>query len=222
MTRRLIVTISLSLSLAGVHGGALAQQTETPGTVTLNGVSGTSLLGPDGTYRVTENSPPIINVPGGTSVEIVPAAAPEPPADTTVDETSGPVATDTDGDGVADSDEVDRYGTDLEIWDTDGDGLSDSDELFAAGTDPLVRDTDGDGVLDGSVESAASTEEVVEEAVEPEASGLDSDNDRLADADEAAIGTDPTTPDADGDGYYDGDEVNLGTDPLDATSFPAG
>jgi hypothetical protein len=212
----------LSLSLAGVHGGALAQQTEAPGTVTLNGVSGSSLLGPDGTYRVTENSPPIVNVPPDTSVEIVPAAAPEPVADTTGDETSEPVATDTDGDGVADSDEVDLYGTDPETWDTDGDGLSDSDELFVAGTDPLVWDTDGDGVLDGGGETAASTELVVEEEAAPEASGGDSDNDRLADADEAAVGTDPNSPDADGDGYYDGDEVNLGTDPLDPASFPIG
>ncbi len=70
-------------------------------------------------------------------MEIVPPAAPEPVADTTVDETSEPVATDTDGDGVADSDEVDLYGTDPETWDTDGDGLSDGDELFVAGTDPL-------------------------------------------------------------------------------------
>ena len=44
--------------------------------------------------------------------------------------------------------------------------------------------------------------------------------DRLADSDEAAIGTDPTSPDSDGDGYYDGDEVNLGTDPHDPASFP--
>jgi hypothetical protein len=180
----------------------------------------TSLLGPDGTYRVTENSPPIVNVPGGTRVEIVPAAAPEPPADTTVDETSESVATDTDGDGVVDTDEVDLYGTAAETWDTDGDGLSDGDELFVSGTDPLLWDTDGDGVADGGVEMAASTELVAEEAAAPEALGLDSDNDRLADADEAAVGTDPATPDADGDGYYDGDEVNLGTDPLDPASFP--
>jgi Bacterial TSP3 repeat len=222
MTRRLIVTISLSLSLAGVHGGALAQQTEAPGTVTLTGVSGASLLGPDGTYRVTENSPPIINVPGDTHVEIVPAGAPEPVAKTTGDETSASVATDTDGDGVADSDEVDLYGTDPEIWDTDGDELSDSDELFVAGTDPLVWDTDSDGVMDGGGETAASTELVVEEGAGAEASGLDSDNDRLADADEATFGTDSATPDADGDGYYDGDEVNLGTDPRDPASFPVG
>jgi hypothetical protein len=222
MKRRFVVMISLSLNLVGVHCGALAQQTESPGTVTLNGVSGSSLLGPDGTYRVTETSPPIINVPGGTSVEIVPAAAPEPTAETTEDETSEPLANDTDGDGVADSDEVDLYGSDPEIWDTDGDGVSDGDELFVAGTDPLVWDTDGDGVSDGGVEMAVSTELVVEEGAGPEVSDLDSDNDRLADADEATVGTDPAIPDADGDGYYDGDEVNLGTDPRDPASFPVG
>src|SRR5215203_3194652 len=127
MTRRLIATISLSLSLGlgGMHSAALAQESNedlsatngdaaalgngnassAPGTVTRNGVSGLSLLGPYGTYRVTENSPPVVNVPSGTSVEIVPPAAPESVADTTVDGTSEPVATDTDGDGVADSDE---------------------------------------------------------------------------------------------------------------------
>jgi hypothetical protein len=222
MKRRFVIMISLGLNLVGVHSGALAQQTESPGTVTLNGVSGSSLLGPDGTYRVTETSPPIIDVPGGTSVEIVPAVAPESTAETTEDATSEPLATDSDGDSVADSEEVDLYGSDPEIWDTDGDGVSDGDELFVAGTDPLVRDTDGDGVSDGVVEMVASTELVVEEGAGPEASGLDSDNDRLADADEATVGTDPAIPDADGDGYYDGDEVNLGTDPLDPASFPVG
>src|SRR5215218_5831571 len=107
MKRRLIATISLSLSLAGLHSAAIAQESSetltatngdaatlgngnassAPGTVTRNGVSGVSLLGPDGTYRVTESSPPIVNVPDTTSVEIVPRAAPAPAAETTVDET---------------------------------------------------------------------------------------------------------------------------------------
>ena len=263
MKRRLIVTLSLSLTLAGVHGDALAQHTDflgdraalaqessetlsatngdaatlgtgnassAPGTVTRNGVSGTSLLGPDGTYRVTENSPPIVNVPENTSVEIVPPAAPEPVAETTVDETSEPVATDTtdtDGDSVVDSEEIDLYGTDPKTWDTDGDGLSDGDELFVVGTDPHIWDTNGDGVSDGGVEAAAETEPPAADDGAPAVadhvagtSSVDSDTDRLADAEEAAFGTDPTTPDADGDGYYDGDEVNLGTDPLDPASFP--
>src|SRR5215204_755195 len=249
--RRLITAISLSLSLGlcGMHGAALAQETtedmtatngdaaalgngnasSAPGTVTRNGVSGISLLGPDGTYRVTETSPPIVNVPSGTSVEIVPPAAPESVTDTTVDETSAPVATDTDGDGVADSDEVDLYGTDPETWDTDGDGLSDGDELFVGGTDPLVWDTNGDGVSDGGVAAVADVDPLLAEEVAPvvvedtasSTTSVDSDADRLADADEAAVGTDPTSPDSDGDGYYDGDEVNLGTDPLDAASLPA-
>jgi hypothetical protein len=201
-----------------------------PGTVTRAGVSGTSLLGPDGTYRVSENSPPIVNVPSGTRVEIAPPAAPEPVADTTVDETSEPGATDTDGDGVADSDEIDVYGTDPETWDTDGDNLADGDELLVGGTDPLLWDTNGDGISDGGVEAAVDSEPVIAEDAAPvvadppasDATGVDSDNDRLADANEAAVGTDPTTPDADGDGYYDGDEVNLGTNPLDAASFPVG
>ena len=230
MTRRLIAAVSLclSLGLGGMQGAALAQETNedltatngdaatlgngnassAPGTVTRNGVSSTSLLGPDGTSRVTENSPPIVNVPSGTSVEIMPAAAPAPVADTTVDETSAPVATDADGDAVADSDEVDLYGTDPETWDTDGDGVSDGGVEAAAESESLVAD-DGAAAVEG-------------EGAAPEASSVDSDNDRLADTDEAAVGTDPTTPDADGDGYYDGDEVNLGTDPLDATSFPTG
>ncbi len=261
MKRRLIVTVSLSLSLSGGYDGVLAQHPESPGdsvtlaqeikedltatngdaaalgtgnassapgTVTRAGISGTSLLGPDGTYRVTESSPPIVNVPENTNVEIVPAAAPDPVAETTVNETSELVAADTDGDGVVDSDEVDHYGTDPDTWDTDGDGLSDGDELFVGGTDPFLWDTNGDGVSDAGIKAEAAADPLIVEDTgtviaadaAPEASGADSDNDRLADADEAAVGTDPTTPDADGDGYYDGDEVNLGTDPLDPANFP--
>jgi hypothetical protein len=221
-----------SEDLTATNGDAAAlgngNASSAPGTVTRNGVSGSSLLGPDGTYRVTETSPPIVNVPSDTYVEIVPPAAPEPVADTTVDETSAPVATDTDGDGVADSEEVDLYGTDPETWDTDGDGLSDGDELFVGGTDPLLWDTNGDSVSDGGVETAVDSESVVAEDAAPVATddaattSADSDTDRLADADEAAVGTDPTSPDSDGDGYYDGDEVNLGTDPIDPASFPIG
>jgi hypothetical protein len=252
MKRHLIaaVGLSLSLGLGGMDSVALAQATNedltatngdaaargngnassAPGTVTRNGVSATSLLGPDGTYRVTENSPPIVNVPSGTSVEIVPPAASEPVADMTVEEMSEPVAIDTDGDSVADSDEVDLYGTDPETWDTDSDGLSDGDELFVSGTDPLVWDTNGDGVSDGGVEAVADidplvaedTAPVVEEDAASSTTSGDSDADRLADADEAAVGTDLNSPDSDGDGYYDGDEVNLDTDPLDPASFPVG
>jgi len=214
-----------------------------PGTITRNGVSGLSLLGPDGTYKVTEISPPNVSVSGDTTVvDLVPAPAPESSPDTTdTTETVEPVvadATDTDGDGVTDDDEVALYGTDAGTWDSDGDGLSDSEELFIAGTDPLVWDTNGDGIADGDQEAAdtgapvtegdapVTTEDESAVVVDDGASGAssvddDADADRLADDAEAAAGTDPTSPDSDGDGYYDGDEVNLGADPLDAASVPA-
>lgn len=47
---------------------------------------------------------------------------------------------DTDGDGVADGDEINIYGTDPLNPDTDGDGASDGNELFWTKTDPLVPD----------------------------------------------------------------------------------
>ncbi|MDQ3167625.1 MAG: hypothetical protein M3P94_03140 [Chloroflexota bacterium] len=74
--------------------------------------------------------------------------------------------------------------------------------------------------------------------------GTDSDSDRLTDAQEAALGTDPAAQDSDGDGIDDGTEIidfgtdplnpdsdadgfsdgdeqyTFGTDPLDAASFP--
>jgi hypothetical protein len=49
-----------------------------------------------------------------------------------------PTNADTDGDGVADGDEINIYGTDPTLFDTDGDGDSDGQELFGIKTDPLV------------------------------------------------------------------------------------
>jgi hypothetical protein len=208
-----------------------------PGTVT--GGSGTALLGPDGTYSVTEVPPSNVTVgEAGTLApepvyEPVPVTEPAPEAVAAPVETTEPVVADTDGDEVADVDEANLYGTDSLAWDTDGDGLSDGEELFATGTDSLVWDTDGDGLSDGE-EVASGTDplgaagvagSVQDTATGPEGAAaetasLDSDADRLADADEAAVGTDPTNPDTDGDGYYDGDEMNLGTGPFDPMSYP--
>ena len=227
--------------LTATNGNAAARgngnASSAPGTVTRNGVSGLSLLGPDGTYKVTESSPPIINVSGETTdVSVVPApgieAAPAAVAESTeTTETAEPVTTettDTDGDGVTDDDEVTTYGTDPGTWDSDGDDLSDGDELFSAGTDPLVWDTNGDGIADGGVETAVDADALAAESDAPmdaadaaaSTTSVDSDADRLADVDEATVGTDPASPDSDGDGYYDGDEVNLNTAPLDPAIFP--
>ncbi|MBR4172610.1 MAG: hypothetical protein IKR48_13245 [Kiritimatiellae bacterium] len=61
---------------------------------------------------------------------------------------TSPIASDTDGDGVADGDELLVYGTDPQSPDTDGDGIADGDELLVYGTDPQNLDTDGDGISD--------------------------------------------------------------------------
>ena len=56
-------------------------------------------------------------------------------------------ATDTDGDGLSDSDERFAYKTDPASSDTDGDGLPDGEEI-AMGSSPIAADTDGDGLGD--------------------------------------------------------------------------
>lgn len=202
--------------------------TSAPGTITRGDETVMAPPAPTNTRRVTESTPPTVNAPGATSIDIVPAADRAPAAETPSEGTSDAVAVDTDGDWVPDADEVNSYGTDPNTWDTDGDGLSDGDELYVTGTDPFLWDTNGDGIADGGAEETSTTgTEAAPEAdagvatEAAEAASVDSDNDRLADADEATYGTDPATPDADGDGYYDGDEVNLGADPLDPASFPA-
>lgn len=60
-----------------------------------------------------------------------------------------PYNPDTDGDGLTDGDEVQRYKTDPTKKDTDGDGIKDGDEINKSKTDPTKKDTDGDGTSDG-------------------------------------------------------------------------
>jgi len=259
MKRYLIVTIGLSLSLFGLPGGVLAQQTAPP--IITGNVSGPCVAGVnagDSTITCGDLRPaPGLTVitPAGVEkgpapVDVAPVPAPAPEAEPAPVDEPAPVAepapettvasetdldadnypdaleveagldpnnVDTDGDGVADGDEVNIYGTDPTVFDTDGDGVSDGGELFDRRTDPLVADG-------AAADSSNATAEEVAAPVDgtaPAVSGDDSDMDRLADADEATAGTDPTNPDSDGDGYYDGDEVNLGTGPLDPASVPA-
>ena len=183
-----------SEDLSATNGDAAALGTgnasAAPGNVTRGGVpvSGAALLGPDGKYSVTENSPPTVSVSGTSStppvIEPAPGTALAPEAVAAPVETTEPVAADavvadtavasdtdldadnyldaaelevgldptnpdTDGDGVADGDEVDIYFTDPLVWDSDGDGISDGEELFGLLTDPLLWDTNGNGVSDG-------------------------------------------------------------------------
>lgn len=55
---------------------------------------------------------------------------------------------DSDGDGLSDDDERDKYSTDPNNPDTDSDGLNDGLEV-ETGTDPLDPDTDKGGIRDG-------------------------------------------------------------------------
>lgn len=49
---------------------------------------------------------------------------------------------------------------------------------------------------------------------------VDPDKDGLADAGEAALGSDPGNPDSDDDGFNDGDEAAENTNPMDAEDHP--
>ena len=59
------------------------------------------------------------------------------------------VLDDRDGDGLSTADELYVYGTDPGCPDTDGDGVADGEEIVRT-LDPLVRDFDGDGLADGA------------------------------------------------------------------------
>ena len=120
------------------------------------------------------------------------------------------VASDSDGDGVPDSDDAfpndssetadnDGDGTgDNADLDDDNDGLPDSDEV-RRGTNPLIADTDGDGLSDGAEVNTHNSNPLL----------VDTDSDDLSDGDEVnRHGTNPALADTDGDGLNDGVEVN--------------
>ncbi len=123
------------------------------------------------------------------------------------------VDVDSDGDGLADSDETQGtygYVTNPNDPDTDGEGLSDGDEVLIYGTNPLNVDTDGDWLKDSAEVQIHGTDPTL----------ADTDGDGVNDYDEVNVyGTDPNDTDSDNDGLTDGEEVNThGTDPLDSDS----
>ena len=118
-----------------------------------------------------------------------------------------PLEADSDGDRLADVEELwttftdpanprtDGTTPDADA-DPDGDGLGHFREL-ASGTDPLVADTDGDSLLDGAELDAHGTLPTAP----------DTDADDLTDDSELRLGTDPTDPDSNDNGVLDGHEV---------------
>lgn len=116
--------------------------------------------------------------------------------------TTNPKSSDTDKDGLIESEEdknrngrVDVGETDPNVPDTDGDGLSDGDEVDL-GTDPLNPDTDGDGIND--------TEDVF-----PNDSNewLDTDEDGYGDNCDVFTNDPNEWLDTDEDGYGDNSDV---------------
>ena len=98
---------------------------------------------PDSTDEAPPETPETASAPE-TSERAV-ATATDQDADNAPDELEpglglDPTTPDTDGDGVADGDEPNIYGTDPLNSDTDGDGASDGEELFGIFTDPLVAE----------------------------------------------------------------------------------
>jgi outer membrane protein OmpA-like peptidoglycan-associated protein len=113
---------------------------------------------------------------------------------------------DTDGDGLGDEEERNRYSTDPNNADTDGDNLTDAEEVQKYNTSPNNPDTDGDGLTDGAEALVYNTDPL----------DFDTDNDLLADGQEVRqYRTDPLLADTDTDQLGDGMEVTrVLSDPL--------
>lgn len=111
------------------------------------------------------------------------------------------VESDTDGDGVIDSQDNCPSISNPGQTDGDADGVGDACDNCPADSNASQLNTDGDGLGD---------------ACDP-----DDDNDGLTDLDEINLyGTNPLLWDTDGDGYGDGEEMALLSDPLDPLSTP--
>jgi outer membrane protein OmpA-like peptidoglycan-associated protein len=121
-----------------------------------------------------------------------------------------PFNPDSDGDGLNDFEEVNKYRSNPLNSDSDGDGLTDGMEVTSTLTDLLNSDTDGDQLNDG--------EEVNTHKTDP--TKMDTDNDKLNDNEELnTYKTDPLKADSDADGLNDGVEVTAyKTNPLQADS----
>jgi hypothetical protein len=191
MRKILVSILSLSLSLAGLSGAALAQEKGAEGistnadgsyvrsTAGLNptagGDGGTIVYGDINTgpgYTVI-GPPSVSTAPLPAPVEAAPAPEPAPVAETTEAPVDTAISLDSDADNLPDALEY-EYGLDPYNPDADGDGVADGDELNIYGTDPYTWDSDGDGVADGEELFGIQTDPLVWDdfsAAEPEIGG---------------------------------------------------
>jgi hypothetical protein len=197
-----VAVVSLSMGLAGVDGGALAQIKDAPiitgnvagNCVTSPSVNATGANAGDWTITCGDITPgagmTVIGPPSVVS-EPAPLVAPEPvaapasePAPVVATDTTEPVAanttvassTDADGDNYDDAQEL-AVGLDPNNPDADGDGVADGDEVTIYFTDPWVWDTDGDGLSDGEEFFGTLTDPLV----------WDTDGDGISDGEELPV-----------------------------------
>lgn len=127
--------------------------------------------------------------------------------------------TDSDGDGITDVYEINRFNTDPNKADTDGDGLPDLYEIVTLQTDPTKKDTDDNGISDDKEDfdlDGLNNQEEYDRETNP--FNPDTDEDGLTDGGEVhTYHTDPLKEDTDEDGVTDGDEVELNLNPTDKT-----
>ena len=184
-----------------------------------------------------DNSTPFAGTDPGFTGDQDPQSTTDPNDDDSDDDgliDGGPNGEDKNSDGstgtvvIGDSSTDGSGETDPNDADSDDDNLNDGDEVNGNGqttvvSDPLDTDTDNGGTDDGVEVLTDNTDPSV---ASDDLATVDSDDDGLSDAQEAALGTDPNNADTDGDGIEDGDEVNGtgplanfgATDPLDADS----
>jgi outer membrane protein OmpA-like peptidoglycan-associated protein len=99
-------------------------------------------------------------------------------------QTTESINTDTDGDGLPDTDEINKYKTNPYSADTDADSLRDGDEIFKYKTNPLNPDTDGDRLSDGEEVNRYKTDPL----------NPDTDHGGVKDGIEVFRGTNPLDP----------------------------